>query len=286
MGHAVVRASREADLPVVRRLYALARHAFVNFGDEDFPAYVASAGPLYGWLAEEEGRVRAFAAWAARRAEWPELRGLFLSDAWPNDSLLAALFQRVEEDLRRLGAEGLMCLVADDWLAALLARVGFRLEERVISLYRPRAPLPEELPAEPSLCLRPARGEDVSALVALDDAAFDPMWRLGRHGVSLYLVTTAHFVVAEEDGALIGYVVADARGDEAQVIRLAVHPAKQRQGIGRRLLLDALAYARDAGAGTVVLNTQAGNEASLRLYHGLGFRDFGRAVSVWVRRLR
>ncbi len=286
MSQPVVRASRCADWPAVRRLYALARRAFVHFGDEDLPAYVASEGPLYGWLAEEKGRVSAFAACAARRAAWPELRGLLLADAWPDASLLLALFGRLEADLGGLGAEGIMCLVADEWLPALLERAGFRLEEHVVALRWQGASLPEAPSGDPLLRLRPARGDDVSALVALDDAAFDPLWRLGRHGVSLYLATTAHFVVAEQEGALVGYVVADARGNEAQVIRLAVHPARQGRGIGRRLLVDALAYARGAGAETVVLNTQASNATSLHLYHHLGFRDFGRAVPVWVRRLR
>ncbi|MCC7353640.1 MAG: GNAT family N-acetyltransferase [Anaerolineae bacterium] len=285
MAQFLVRATRSSDLSAVRRLHAWARRVFANFGEEDLPGYVASQGPLYGWVAEDGGRLQGFLACTAKRAGWPEVRGLLLAEAWPSDDLMLALCGRAGADLRGLEAEGLVCLTSEDWLVTLLERAGFRVEERVISLRWQGASWTDATSDGPPVRLRLAQGSDLAALVALDDAAFDPIWRLDRPGISLYLVTTTHFVVAEQDGVLVGYAVTDARGSEAQIIRLAVHPTARRQGVGRRLLLDALAHARGENAETAILNTQASNAASQRLYHRLGFREVGKGLSVLVRRL-
>lgn len=286
MASPLVRATRHADLFAVRRLYAWARRAFVNFGEEDLAGYVASQGPLFGWVADERGRLQGFLACSAKRAEWPEVRGILLAEAWPSDTFLLALCERAAADLRGLGARGFVCLTSEEWVSTLLQRAGFWVEDQVISLRWQGAWLAGLPPDDPSTRLRLAQGDDLAALIALDEAAFDPIWRLDRAGMSLYLVTTTRFAVAERDGVLAGYAVTDARGSEAQIIRLAVHPAAQRQGLGRRLLTDALAHALGEGAESVILNTQASNSASQRLYHRLGFREFGKGLSVLVRRWR
>ena len=53
---------------------------------------------------------------------------------------------------------------------------------------------------------------------------------------------------------------------------LAVSPAAQGLGLGRRLVEACLAYARDHGARRVVLLSSTKLKAALRLYEGLGFR--------------
>ena len=106
------------------------------------------------------------------------------------------------------------------------------------------------------------------------------------------MVTTGYFAVAEAAdemaaslSGLAGYVCADVVGDVGQVIRLAVHPAAQRLGIGRTLLNEALAYCQANGASRVVINTQEDNTASSGLYEQAGFRRVGRRVPLLVRRL-
>jgi ribosomal-protein-alanine N-acetyltransferase len=74
-------------------------------------------------------------------------------------------------------------------------------------------------------------------------------------------------------------------GEESQIIRLAVHPDYQRQGIGRLLLNDALAYCQAAGVMRVGINTQESNEASLQLYEQFGFRRVGRRIPLLARTL-
>jgi ribosomal protein S18 acetylase RimI-like enzyme len=96
--------------------------------------------------------------------------------------------------------------------------------------------------------------------------------QLGRKDVIL--------VVADEDGAVSGYVYAGLEGSDWMALRgpagaiydLVVDPARRRQGIGRMLLHVALDALADLGAPRVVLSTATQNEAAQHLFASVGFR--------------
>ena len=83
-----------------------------------------------------------------------------------------------------------------------------------------------------------------------------------RHGI---------FRVALEDGRVVGYGGIWLVVDEAHVTNVAVAPAFQRRGIGRRLMVDLLTLAREAGMACSTLEVRAGNVAAIDLYEKLGF---------------
>jgi len=62
---------------------------------------------------------------------------------------------------------------------------------------------------------------------------------------------------------------------EAEILTLAVAPPARGQGLGRRLLLAAIAHARVLGADTMFLEVGADNPAALALYARLGFAKVG-----------
>ncbi len=59
---------------------------------------------------------------------------------------------------------------------------------------------------------------------------------------------------------------------------LVVAARRRRQGIGRRLLTAASAWARGQGAVEMVLTTWAGNEAADAFYESLGYRVLSRVL--------
>ena len=78
-------------------------------------------------------------------------------------------------------------------------------------------------------------------------------------------------VVAERDGAIVGSNFLDERSTITGVGPITVTPALQNSGIGRRLMEDVLAHARDRKAGGVRLVQTAYHRRSLALYAKLGF---------------
>lgn len=155
--------------------------------------------------------------------------------------------------------------------------VGFYEHERLRLLSHNLAELPDVDAAN----LRPAREADRSQVLALDEAAFPPFWRLDDSGLQEAIAATrqARFRVAG-DGTVVGYAVCGRTRAQGYVQRLAVHPERRRRGTGRALVVDGLRWMRRRGVERAVVNTQLGNDAALRLYLSLGFREEPWGLSV------
>jgi ribosomal protein S18 acetylase RimI-like enzyme len=78
--------------------------------------------------------------------------------------------------------------------------------------------------------------------------------------------------MAVMNGVTVGCCAAIPHGlDVMEVAKLAVDPAAQGRGIGRRLVLTALAFARERGFGRVMLTSNSALSNALALYESLGF---------------
>lgn len=71
----------------------------------------------------------------------------------------------------------------------------------------------------------------------------------------------------ELDAALLGWVVAD----ELEINAVVVRPESRRRGLGRLLLLEAIASAVARGARTAFLELRADNEPAKQLYLATAF---------------
>lgn len=86
----------------------------------------------------------------------------------------------------------------------------------------------------------------------------------------------AVFLVAEEDGTVLGYAGMHCVAGEGYIDNVAVFPQARRRGVATALLqgLEAAARARE---GTFLsLEVRPSNEGAIALYQGLGFETAGR----------
>ncbi len=85
------------------------------------------------------------------------------------------------------------------------------------------------------------------------------------------------FLVAEEDGAIVGHAFANAQKPPVLLLaRLYVHPDRQRRGIGRRLLEAAAAHHPDRRI--MRLEVATGNGKAMSFYDREGFRPVAEKV--------
>lgn len=153
--------------------------------------------------------------------------------------------------------------------------LGFAEVQRLHLLRRDVSRMPTAAPVP----TRRGRRRDHDAVLAVDHAAFEPFWQIDEDGLAAALTATraARLRVAspgddpDGDGGVVGYAVCGRTAGHGYVQRLAVHPDHQGQGIGAALLLDGLRWLSRWSAREVVVNTQVGNQRSLRLYRQLGF---------------
>lgn len=88
-------------------------------------------------------------------------------------------------------------------------------------------------------------------------------------------------LLAAQDGEPVGFALGRIAADEAEVLLVATHPLRRRQGVARNLLTDLLRQLTTAGAARVFLEVAAPNAAALALYRGVGFDSVGRRPNYY-----
>lgn len=81
----------------------------------------------------------------------------------------------------------------------------------------------------------------------------------------------AHYFVALQKSAVVGYAGYWSVIDEAHITNVAVSPDHRREGIGRSLIQFLLKDAVKRGIRCATLEVRAGNAAAISLYESMGF---------------
>ncbi len=128
----------------------------------------------------------------------------------------------------------------------------------------------------PAVTIRPARPEDLDALVALEAAAFatDRAERRAiRHAIGSPSIS---LLVALDDAVLVGAATIERRrgSRRARLSSIAVAPSRAGTGLGRVLLAAAEAEALARECDRLRLEVREDNGAGIRLYERSGYRRF------------
>jgi ribosomal-protein-alanine N-acetyltransferase len=234
------------------------------------------AGPFL--LAYAREQLLGFMFWDLRRPPLARLRGAGLADGWPVSDYLQTLLPPSLELLRPQDATALIYVGSEEWLTIPLQDHGFVVDNVIVAYTKNDWAVPAQGNQEVSV--RSAQSRDFPALVALDQAAFDPLWQNTPDTFRDVLVSYPHFVVAELDGVVVGYEFSSVTEGRGYLARVAVYPDHQGRGIGVRLMAEAIDFFRGEGARVITLNTQQDNQASQRLYRWFGFRLVGEEALV------
>jgi ribosomal-protein-alanine N-acetyltransferase len=118
---------------------------------------------------------------------------------------------------------------------------------------------------------------DVSAVAQIDHLSFSLPWPEHSFRYEVSDNRVAHCFVAEtENQRIAAMIVSWIIVDEMHIATIATHPEFRRQGIGARILVEALLDARAAGARLAFLEVRAGNEEAQAMYRKFGFEVTGR----------
>ena len=116
----------------------------------------------------------------------------------------------------------------------------------------------------------------VAELLPIEQELFSPEpWSERLFWSELGQLDTRHYVVAVQDGAVVGYAGLCDYPDEAFVQTIAVAPAAQGNGLGSRLLTELLDEAARRRQRVVSLEVRADNDSAQRLYARHGFARSG-----------
>ena len=171
-------------------------------------------------------------------------------------------------------------------LAGILATVGFSVKQELSLL---TAPL-QNLPCAPHKVS--ARRVTATQAVRIDCAAFHGEWAIDPPALlAAKQATQFHRLrglgpsrFRRNSGyCLSGFTPSTADAQYGYIQRLAVHPSAQRNGYGRKLVLDALHWLGSRGMQHALVNTDSTNAAALSLYWSLGFAPMSYSLYVLER---
>ncbi len=135
------------------------------------------------------------------------------------------------------------------------------------------------------LSRRIATCDDLDAILRIESRVFGNPWAPKAYIDEIERPMAVVELAIGPGGAVVGFSctwhVVAAGETEAHLLRIAVDPARQREGIGRDLLTAVVERASQAHASRVLLEVGAANRPARRLYEALGFTEIGRRVGYY-----
>jgi [ribosomal protein S18]-alanine N-acetyltransferase len=126
-----------------------------------------------------------------------------------------------------------------------------------------------------------ASPRDAAAIAQLHALSFGRGWEEDE----VYRLLIDRAVVAHRamsGRTLVGFVMSRMAADEAEILSIAIAPARRGRGLSRPLLDYHLRSLAGLGARTVFLEVDEHNAPARRLYEGAGFREAGRRQGYYA----
>jgi ribosomal-protein-alanine N-acetyltransferase len=136
--------------------------------------------------------------------------------------------------------------------------------------------------------IRPATEADLAQLAAIGESAdFSAHWTTQQWLDIFHTEIPARLAwvaedVREGENHACGFLVAQSNGPEWELENIAVLPQFRSRGLGRELLNDLLAAARQQGAERIFLEVRESNDAAIRLYQATGFQLLSRRHAYYL----
>ena len=117
--------------------------------------------------------------------------------------------------------------------------------------------------------IRPGRVADAPALRKLERENFTDPW--SEESLATSLAAPLYYIrVAEQEGEILGYLIASRVLDEGELLRIAVSPDKRVRGVGKALT--KVMMEENPATKTWRLDVRVSNYGAIKLYESLGFK--------------
>ena len=266
-----VRLLTEDDLPLITRLLNTSEYIYQRFTQDELPSLLKHY-PTVGVFNGTSLRGFLLSQTVNPPSSWLGGFGVSWTESHSFIKLLDILLEQLARQLITRGVRYLHYSGNDlqnDWLRDVLLPRGFRPYRLLYAYDKFDFAIPSQ--GNQLVKLRPVETADIPALLAIEEACFDEFWRYDAISFLDIVATHPYFVVAELDGKVIGYQFNALDGEFGYLVRIAVHPSLNGQGIGARLVAEAIRFFKQANVIRIMLNTQDDNTHAHRLYEWFGF---------------
>lgn len=259
------------DLAQIKRLLQISEYVYQRFTPEELPTLLSHypalgafhGSSLHGFILSQT--VNAPSAWIGGFCvSWTESKSYLKILDTLLEHLTPLLIKRSVRYLHYSGNDA-----QQDWLRNVLLTRDFIPYRSLYSYDKFDYAIPSS--GNQAITVRPVEERDIPSLLAIDEVCFEELWRYDSISFHDIAATHPYFVVAELQGTIIGYQFNALDAEYGYLVRIAVHPHASGQGIGVRLMAEAIRFFEHARVTRIMLNTQDDNIRAHRLYEWFGF---------------
>ena len=125
------------------------------------------------------------------------------------------------------------------------------------------------------MIIRKMERRDVPTIAVLEKLCFSDPW--SETSIATELENSlSYWLVAEENGSVIGYVGSQSVLDAADMMNIAVAPDHRNQGVAKALIEALIGYLQQNRVIALLLEVRISNLPAISLYHKMGFEQVGR----------
>jgi [ribosomal protein S18]-alanine N-acetyltransferase len=130
--------------------------------------------------------------------------------------------------------------------------------------------------------IRPVRAGDASAIAEIHAELFEGAWSASALSTMITSPPALAFV-AEDDGTVVGFIIANSVADETEILSIGVAKRVQRSGLATALLTTLMEAAHRREPGRIFLEVAEANAPARALYQRCGFGVVGRRRAYYAR---
>jgi ribosomal-protein-alanine N-acetyltransferase len=132
-------------------------------------------------------------------------------------------------------------------------------------------------PSAGDLTIEPMRRRHLKGVMAIEEQVYPRPWTQGVFVSEMEQVRRGQreYLVASAGSRVVGYGGLMLLPEEAHITNIAVDPAEQRRGVGRRLMVALSRAARANGAESMSLEVRVSNVAAQEMYRAFGYVPAG-----------
>ena len=117
--------------------------------------------------------------------------------------------------------------------------------------------------------------EDVPQVHEIELRTFHTPWSYQSFVDEMSTNKCARYIVAEEDGRVLGYAGAWLIFDEGHITNIAVAQEARGRGLGKGVTRELMQYAANMGVQYMTLEVRRSNTVAQNMYKSLGFIELG-----------
>jgi len=121
----------------------------------------------------------------------------------------------------------------------------------------------------PAVAFRPMQRMDLQRVLAIERSSFRSPWPRSAFELAIAAPDLLSVVACADD--VLGYLIGCPDANDLLIANVAVRPRARRNGVGRRLVDQAICRARELHLVSCKLDVRMSNEDAQRLYDRMGF---------------